>query len=228
MEKIKKFSGTTLTLVHLSSNMRMMESEHEWIEPHPPKYIIEVMEDVIIDIIRYCDSKDDGGMYLVTSKNEGRHAAQWVLYSKVENITDLLLQLKMKSIQEAYTNVCPLKVSPEDQCNYYFSKAKLINDQCLKTSKNQPQWMENYCLNKKEHHTTMKVITTIHCKLDFPSLYDNTSVFLRCGSYFLVEFEATNESNLCCIPYWIVISMLQADFIPKLNDWTATYWSFLI
>jgi len=151
------------------------------------------VEDIIIDVVGYCHSKDDGSMYLVTCKIEGRHAAQWVPYSKVENITDLLLQLKMKSIQEAYyTNIHPLKVSPEEQCNYYFSKANLISEQCLETGKNTPQWTENYCLNKNEHHTTMKVITTIHCKLDFPSLYDSVGVFLRCGSYFLVKFEATN------------------------------------
>jgi len=66
MEKINKISGTILILVHLSSNMRMMESEHEWIEPHPPKHTIEVVEDIIIDVVGYHDLKDDGGMYLVT------------------------------------------------------------------------------------------------------------------------------------------------------------------
>jgi len=186
------------------------------------------VEDVITHVVGYRASKDDGGMYLVTSKNEGRLAAQWVSYSKVQNITDLLLQLKMKSIQEAYTNICPLKVSPEEQHNYYFSTANQINEQCLETAKNPPQWTENYHLSKKKHHTTMNVITTIHCKLDFPSLYDNVGVIHRCGSYFLVEFKATNENNPCWIPYRIVIIMLQADFIPKLHEWTATYWSFLI
>jgi len=52
------------------------------------------VEDVITHVVGYRASKDDGGMYLVTSKNEGRLAAQWVSYSKVQNITDLFVAIK--------------------------------------------------------------------------------------------------------------------------------------
>jgi len=162
-------------------------------------------------------------------ENDRSYVAKWVLYSKIQNPADLLLQLKMESIQEAYSNICPLKVNPEEQCNYNFHKATLLKEQCLKTGLTPPHWTTTYHLNGKEHHTTMKVINTIHCKLDFPLLYDNAGEYWRGGSYFLLNLKHQMKTiPVGYIPYRIVINMLQTEFIPKLHEWTATYWSFLI